>query len=144
MKKLSKENIKLIEINECNTKLIHKFLLGCNKSLKTFRYFKNRNIEEAIKLHEYTIVMMYNDSVVGYGHLDRDCYHTWLGICLADSWTGFGLSKIIMDALTQKFPKRRLCLSVDTENQIAINLYEKYGFKAINNITKDVILMERK
>ncbi len=144
MKKLSKENIKLIEINESNTKLIRKFLLGCDKSLKTFRYFKKRNIEQAIKLHEYTIVVTHEDSVVGYGHLDRDCYHTWLGICVADRWTGLGIGKIIMEELTQKFPKKRLCLTVDEENEVAIKLYKGYGFETIKNVTKDVILMERK
>jgi len=144
MKKLSKENIKLIEINECNTKLIHRFLLGCNKSLKTFRYFKKRNIEQAIKLHEYTVVMAYKDSLIGYGHLDRDCYHTWLGICIADIWTGLGAGDILMESLTSKLPKRRISLTVDVENETAINLYKKYGFETMKNVTKDVILMEKR
>ena len=99
------------------------------------------NIEQAIKLHEYTVIMAYKDSLIGYGHLDRDCYHTWLGICIADIWTGLGAGDILMESLTSKFPKRRISLTVDVENEAAINLYKKYGFETMKNVTKDVILI---
>lgn len=140
---IDKSYVKLIEINQSNVGLVHEFLLGCSESLKSFRYFQSRDVEQSVRSHDYTIVTKYKDIIVGYGHLDKDGHTTWLGICVADHWRLRGLGKIMMDALTQKFPERKICLAVDVENHIAIALYKKYGFKFIRNFAEDVILMER-
>ena len=79
------------------------------------------------------IVLVENDVVFGYGHIDFDNNY-WLGICILNEYQGKGYGKLTMDYLLNH-NNTRLCksiyLTVDKENNIGLNLYKKYNFKII-------------
>jgi RimJ/RimL family protein N-acetyltransferase len=137
----SKENIRLINISKDNIEILYEFLSRCNTSLKSFRYFDSRIPLHAIKNHSKTIILSYKELPIGYGHLDVEDEKTWLGICLADDFTGMGLGNIIMEALLDKVDFS-VCLSVDIDNHNAIKLYKKFGFVDVE-VNKETIFMER-
>lgn len=139
---LCKKNIKLIDVTDKNIELIYDFLSRCKHSLKTFRYFSTRRVEEAINSHKATAVLSYDNMIVGYAHLDRDSEHLWLGICVADNYIGRGLGGLLMEEiLLRNKPEEKVTLTVDKDNNSAINLYKKYGFTAIETSEK-IIKME--
>jgi ribosomal protein S18 acetylase RimI-like enzyme len=142
MKNSYKENIKLIDINTSNVYIIYDFLKNCQKSLRHFRYFEKRKPEECIKYHESTIILNFNEKPVGYAHLDKDCYNTWLGICIADEYVGKGFGKILMEETLNRAKCKTITLTVDSDNLAAINLYKKFGFLEKKYINDNVILME--
>jgi GNAT superfamily N-acetyltransferase len=94
----------------------------------TFRYFKNRIFEEAIKTH--IVTLMY--STYGYAHIDKDIESGtyYLGICVMPEHQGKGIGKKLLDMLF-KLHKDDIYLTVDKQNISAISLYEKYHFKQI-------------
>lgn len=96
---------------------------------ETFRYFKNRNFEDAIKTHVVTI--MY--STFGYAHIDRDSKsgRYYLGICVMPEKQGNGIGKKLLNMIF-KLHKGDTYLTVDKTNIPAISLYEKYRFVRID------------
>ena len=69
----------IITINDTNIDILKQFIR--NKLPPTFRYFGSRDIN-SVKSHEITLIYLDNDIPVGYGHLDNDGHHIWLGICV--------------------------------------------------------------
>ncbi len=128
----------IITISNDNTNILEQFLLTARKSLITFRYYDKRDFT-AIKNHVCTYILLDDEIPVGYGHLDKDDNIIWLGIAISESAQGKGygkmmLKKLIDTALELKI--ENINLSVDTNNETAISLYEKHGFqlqKTINN-----------
>ena len=107
------------------------FLQRAGASLKSFRYFDKRPVE-IINTHLITIVVMFESSPVGYGHLDKEDEQVWLGICVAESFGGKGIGNLIMNQLltdAQKLGVSNIALSVDSNNRKAFNLYRKFGFR---------------
>ena len=94
----------------------------------TFRYFKNRVFEDAIKTH--VVTLMY--STYGYAHIDKDIAsgRYYLGVCVLPEYQGKGIGKKLVEMLF-KLHKEDTYLTVDKKNIPAINLYEKFGFKMI-------------
>lgn len=131
----------IIYVSEQDVSPIEEFLEGCEKSLETFRYYSKRDIKESVKNHSKTIILSYKELPIGYGHLDVEDEKTWLGICLADDFTGMGLGNIIMEALLDKVDFS-VCLSVDIDNHNAIKLYRKFGFVGVE-VDNQTLFMER-
>jgi len=126
-------NIEIVEIEyNKNVKLLESFL--SNKLSNHFRYFKSRHVE-IIKSHIITIIGLYNNKPIAYGHIDYDNYY-WLGICILDEYHGLGFGKKIMEYLINHAIKKninRIDLTVDIDNNKAINLYKKFNFEYIDN-----------
>lgn len=136
-----KENIRLINVSKDNIETLYEFLSRCNTSLKNFRYFDNRVPLHVIKNHTKTIILAYKELPIGYGHLDVEDEKTWLGICLADDFTGMGYGSIIMKTLLDKI-NFSVYLSVDVDNFNAIKLYRKFGFVDVE-VDNETLFMER-
>jgi GNAT superfamily N-acetyltransferase len=120
---IDKFNVKHIE-------LLQTFIKTMGDSSLTFRYFSSRPIS-IIHNHICTLLFMLGEYPVGYGHLDKEGNHVWLGIAIADGYTGNGYGKQIMNNLIDVAIKNNVSsiqLSVDKHNQNAIQLYKRFNF----------------
>lgn len=101
-------------------------------NLPTFRYFQKRSVEQALKTHILTLLDIEDNKVRGYAHIDFDTEDKryFLGICVLPLYQKKGIGSLLIESLLQFADnlKINLYLSVDKENVIARNLYEKYGF----------------
>jgi GNAT superfamily N-acetyltransferase len=134
------------EISESNFFLIKEFIDNAGESLNSFRYYKTRSIE-VIKNHLTTAVIIYEDKVVGYGHLDNENGIVWLGIAICQKNTSKGFGKLLMKFLINKADDLNIeliRLTVDKNNSKAIKLYLDFGFLYIKDTSLNVQLMERK
>jgi GNAT superfamily N-acetyltransferase len=134
------------EISESNFFLIKEFIDNAGESLNSFRYYKTRSIE-VIKNHLTTAVIIYEDKVVGYGHLDNENGIVWLGIAICQKNTSKGFGKLLMKFLINKADDLNIeliRLAVDKNNSKAIKLYLDFGFLYIKDTSLNVQLMERK
>ena len=95
----------------------------------TFRYFKNRVFEDAIKSHVYTILYSVDGDDVGYAHLDFEDRH-YLGLCVLPKYQGQGIGTKLLKMIL-KLATTDVYLTVDISNTTAINLYKKHGFGCI-------------
>jgi ribosomal protein S18 acetylase RimI-like enzyme len=138
------QDYKIVDVNIHNCHIIKNFLSLCKESLKTFRYFKTRKIEQAITNHEHTIVLQVDGQYLGYAHIDIECNNRWFGICVADNYIGKGIGKILMREILLRNRSKPLRLSVDSDNSSAIILYERSGFQRIELLENNSILMELK
>jgi perosamine synthetase len=121
-----------VTIRPADYKSIKEFVSKINS--KHFRYFNYRDIG-VCNDHILTIVACLGDEIVGYGHLDPEQGRVWLGICVSEDYQGKGIGKKIMNQLIRYADERELTihLTVDEDNQIARNLYQKYNFRVIDN-----------
>lgn len=120
----------IIEIKYNNKHYIDEFIENLGKSSDTFRYFQSRN-SSVIEQHLVTYLYFIRNKPVAYGHLDLEDNVTWLGIAVAENYTGKGLGKLIMQHLTNFADTNRISsirLSVDKTNLEAIKLYYKFNF----------------
>ena len=114
-------------ISNNNIHLLKEFIT-LNDSIN-FRYYDNRNID-IIKNHLLTLIITIDNNVVGYGHLDFEDI-IWLGICVLEKYRGKGIGKCIMNYLLDYCKNNNineLYLTVDKQNIVAKNLYDKLGF----------------
>lgn len=134
----------IVELKSANVNLINQFLLNAGSSLKTFRYFEKRSLE-TIQNHLITYVLVKENQVIGYGHLEREIDKVWLGIAISESQLGKGFGLYLMNTLVdfaRKLQIKTLHLSVDKVNLGAIKLYEKVGFLKINELNENSFLMK--
>ena len=107
------------------------FIKLAGESLTSFRYFDSRPLT-TIKNHFCTLLGYNKLKPVVYGHLDIEDGSMWLGTCVSDSFRNAGYGTQMMEKLIQIFQKQdvysSMYLSVDKNNNIAINLYKKFGF----------------
>lgn len=125
-----------------NYRMVNEFLFRAGASLVTFRYFHTRPTT-SINGHLVTLLGIDKGIIVGYGHLDPEGGKTWLGICIAEGWTGSGRGSAMMKALLE-FADRGgilLNLTVDSTNFVARRMYEKNGFMIFGGA--DTILYKR-
>ena len=137
------ENIIDIDLNK-DSILIENFLNNAGKSLDSFRYFNNKNIN-LIKSHKLTCLLIKNNIPIGYGHLDLDNNLIWLGIAIIENEINKGYGNKIMNYLIYKARMlniKKISLSVDKNNLGAIKLYNKLGFVITTSHTNSVFLME--
>lgn len=129
-------------INNNNISLIYDFLK--TTSSKYFRYYNKRNPEEVIKNHLYTIIGTVEDIPVCYGHIDCCDNKNWLGLCVSDNKINQKYGTAILNNLLEWCNNNIyiVYLSVDVNNDIAINLYKKFGF-IIHEYKNDIIFMNK-
>lgn len=132
-------NIEVVHVTDQNKSILSQFIDNMGSSSDSFRYFKRRTID-AIKNHEKTLVLVREDDIVAYGHLDRED-KLWLGICVVDTEIGKGYGQMVMDHLLDD-QKEPIYLTVDKANLRAVHLYEKYGFRTVRN-EQTFIVMEK-
>lgn len=108
-----------------------------NKS-ENFRYFDSRPFE-IIENHLVTILFILEDDIVGYGHLDVEDDVVWLGIIVSENYRGMGYGKKIIEELIKHYDGD-IQLSVDKQNQNAINLYKKFNFSIFRENKSNFIM----
>lgn len=103
----------------------------------SFRYFKNRIFEVAIKTHIKTLVYSTDTDIVAYAHIDLDVLsnRNFLGICVLPEYQSKGIGKKLISYLLDNFHDT-LYLTVDNDNDRAISLYKKFNFKLIETYNK--------
>ena len=127
------------KIKTHNISLLKTFINLNNSTF--FRYYDTRDIT-IIKNHLITIIITNNDEIVGYGHLDIE-NHVWLGICVLEKHKGNGYGKKIMNHLINYAIEHNIeyiYLSVDKNNAIAKNMYDKFDFKVIQTNKKTYLM----
>lgn len=137
--------ISLVDVYSDNTRLIKEFLDGATESIKSFRYFENRPLS-IVSNHIKTVIAIYDNQPVGYGHLDKDLNDIWFGIAISDNFKGKGIGKKIMSYLINYADCSEIIelkLSVDINNVIAINMYKKFGFIMDKKLNTNVLIMKR-
>lgn len=137
-------NTKTLEIKTADVNLVNQFLLNAGSSLLTFRYFEKRS-PEIIQNHLKTNVLIRDEKVIGYCHLEREKDKVWLGIAIAESQLGMGFGLYLINALlnsARKLQIKLLYLSVDKVNFGAIKLYEKVGFTKVDELNENSFLMK--
>lgn len=136
--------MELIQLDKNNRHFISDFLkVAGKKTLERFRYFKSRSVD-VLDDHLVTFVIRQHEETIGYGHLDKENETVWLGIAIAEKYHGYGLGKLMMQALLSyarlhQVPKIKL--SVDKINKAAIPLYEQLGFE-VTKEGEEVLFME--
>jgi GNAT superfamily N-acetyltransferase len=121
-----------IEITEDNIEILDNFIIK-NTLPSTFRYFNKRK-SDVIKNHIITILLMNDDIIIGYAHIDYENKY-WFGICVLDDYKnkGYGTQLIKYIFNHEKIKKlNEIYLTVDKINNIAIHLYLKFNFTIID------------
>lgn len=121
----------LVFVHQENIHLLKTFIENIGEASKSFRYFNKRTID-VINNHLVTILLLENEFPVAYGHLDSEKDIVWLGICVLPAFSGKGYGNEMMKALIENAKRLKLnsiTLTVDKENKLAINLYEKFNFQ---------------
>lgn len=119
------------------------------------QYFTEIEIKDTLKNNEFrNIYVMYdNEGIVGMLILDTIYERMELiEIEVQDAKRGLGYGKKLLEFMIEKAKKEKvenITLEVKITNNVAIHLYEKYGFKKValrKNYYQgiDGILMERK
>jgi ribosomal protein S18 acetylase RimI-like enzyme len=125
-------------ITNNNINLLKNFLN--NKLSNSFRYYNKRNIS-IIENHLITVIGLDKNLVsIAYGHIDycsnENIY--WLGICILEEHQGKGYGNEIMNMLINNFKEKaisnKLYLTVDKDNQKAVNLYKKFNFNIVEEM----------
>lgn len=135
----------IITIGSDDEKMLKKFLQTAGSSLLSFRYFAKRPLS-IINNHLITALIIEDGNPIGYGHLDHDGGKIWLGIAISEKFKGMGYGKQMMNFLVSSASDRKLeaiCLSVDKNNQSAIQLYKTYEFQIENELNESTLLMRK-
>ena len=104
----------------------------------SFRYYTKRPYT-VIENHIYTALYYVDQNCIGYGHLDKDGETVWLGIAVSQHGQGNGFGTKIMKDLTYNYSSQ-ITLSVDRDNVKAINLYQKFNFKTVDEFKNYFIM----
>jgi GNAT superfamily N-acetyltransferase len=146
---LLNHNIKIVELDHNNANdllILDNFINTINSS--NFRYFDKKK-SERIKNHLVTLLFydILQEVYFGYTHIDYDSNSNkyWFGIYLDQQYRNRKLGNLFLNytLLHDKIQNiDNIHLSVDSNNDIAIALYQKNGF-TINKSTDAVIYMNR-
>lgn len=135
---MSLDTIKLYTIESGSHDLVKDFITDLKEEKASFRYFENRDLT-VLKKHVETLLLKINNSLAGYGHLDKDGDIVWLGIVVLKKFQGKGIGAIIMNQLLKRAKDLNLSsinLSVDSENHKARSLYKKKGFRLVKETSE--------
>lgn len=133
--------INIIKIDG-NVDMLNQFL--SNKLPVGFRYFNKRNID-IIKNHVITILLLEDETPIGYAHVDFDNDKYWFGICILEKYHGLGYGTKIIDYIfNHELVKKtkQVYLSVDRSNLIALSLYKKHNFYIIDETDSYLIMVK--
>jgi ribosomal protein S18 acetylase RimI-like enzyme len=117
--------------NITNEYELKKFIESCKEETKSFRYFSNRPYD-IFKTHICSYLLYLNDAAIGYYHIENENNINWFGICISKKYQGYGIGSFILNHMisTCKLNNiEKIHLSVDINNSVAINLYNKFNFK---------------
>lgn len=133
----------IIEINSVNIHYLNVFLN--NHIPLSFRYFNNKTVSDIVKNHFKTFMYIENDIPLGYAHIDYDIVNDkyWFGICVLTDHHKKGIGKRLITTVINHFENANfesLYLTVDKTNNIAYNLYLKFGFKVLRE-TSSIYIM---
>jgi ribosomal protein S18 acetylase RimI-like enzyme len=121
----------IYQLNLTNDNDIERLRVFSTKNLPSqFRYFKNRNFEEAINTHKLTILYeTKSEGDVGYAHVDLDTKtnRAFFGICILPEYQSQGIGQLLLTYILDHYPDI-LYLTVDIDNVKARKLYEKNNF----------------
>lgn len=124
---------------------VEEFINDCGKSINTFTYFNSRPFS-VINNHLTTILLIYKNNFVAYGHLEEERGIIWLGISVKSDLKGQGLGKLIMNYLIKFYIELNselpLNLTVHINNLNAQKLFVKYGFRILKKINNVSYLMK--
>jgi len=141
-------NLRFVQVKYPDVKLLTRFIEEAGSSLRSFRYFQKRPLD-VIQDHLCTFLLLDEERPVAYGHLDVTNEATvashcgsgepvaptektiWLGIAVAEKYTGKGLGLMMMNQLisyARQQGVKQIKLSVDNDNEKAIELYKRLGF----------------
>jgi RimJ/RimL family protein N-acetyltransferase len=79
---------------------------------------------------------MLNDIPIAYFHLEIDNNKCWFGVCVNKMYQGIGVSSLIINYVKVFCTLNnigRIHLTVDSDNTVAINAYNKQGFTVVQN-----------
>lgn len=125
---------------------VESFMKDCDDSFNYFRYYEKRSFD-VINNHIQTILLYEMNKPIGYGHLEEENGKVWLGIILRNDKKGKGYGKYIIEYLVDYNKKNKggpVFLTVDIKNSVAINLFEKSGFKIDSKFNNRSYLMKHK
>ena len=125
--------MQFVAVTITNVYLLDRFLRRAGSSLVTFRYFATRPFS-TVQNHVCTWVIEDRGEVEAYGHLDREGETVWLGIAVTCHVRGKGFGRAMMDRLmasARALGVTAVRLSVDNANEVAIRLYERFGFRLL-------------
>lgn len=107
-----------------------------------FTYFQKRDPLVAIKNHCRTILLLVDNNIAGYYHLDIDSSKTWFGIYIAKKFQGRGLGKLLLkDAQIYALKKEiDLHVSVSKKNTGALMMLKKMNFDVISEIDGKIFM----
>ena len=130
------EHINVIEINIDNKHLLDNFIENTNNcdfngilDNQYFKYYNNRN-SDVIKNHVTTNIFVHGNKYIGYTHIDYEIDY-WFGIYLDKDYRNKKLGNLFLNYTLLKTDIKQIKLSVNINNEIAINLYKKNNFKII-------------
>jgi ribosomal protein S18 acetylase RimI-like enzyme len=135
-------NCSIQNVNDPN--LIKEFIVNSGNSIRTFRYFNNRNYD--VICNHLVTYLLYDDSgfPIGYGHLEFEGDKIWLGIAISEKFKGCGFGTKMMRKLIEFAREKKVLsifLTVDVENITAIILYQKCGFLTIDHLSESIQMM---
>jgi RimJ/RimL family protein N-acetyltransferase len=124
--------MEIVTVKQENIGLLKDFIASLGEAEKSFRYFNSRS-PDVISNHLTTIIFVNEmKQPVAYGHLDKEQDNVWLGICVLPEYYNKGYGKKMMEQLIgtgQNLGLSSVLLSVDKDNPVAIQLYEKFNFQ---------------
>lgn len=130
-----------------------------NLSLSNFKKVKVSEITKEMKespvnflkliddKQDTTYIWKYNDDIVGVGSVryirNNDINYNWItAVQVNPKYRGYGLGNQILDFCVKELNGN--ALTVATDNQVALRMYKKYGFKISNESLADVKAGRRK
>lgn len=119
------------DLTSSDATLLSEFLTALDNDVKSFRYFRMRNLD-IVDDHLVSLLLLDSNAPIAYGHIDPENGINWLGIAVAKTHQGRGLGKMMISELirrSQLLGLKTITLSVDNDNHRAIALYEKVGFR---------------
>ena len=128
-------------INKNNINIIYNFLKTTTS--KYFRYYNKRKPEDVINNHLYTIIGTIENEPVCYGHIDYSDNKYWIGLCVSDNKLNKKYGTETLNKLLEWCENNIniVYLSVDINNEIAVNLYNKNGF-IISEVRDSILFMK--
>ncbi|QSX05688.1 GNAT family N-acetyltransferase [Sedimentibacter sp. zth1] len=135
-------NINIVDVTDNNLTEILKLKVG--KSQADFIETVSQCMDE-VYIHSYDInwhpVGIYNNKIlIGFAMYGINIEnHVWLDRFMIDEkFQGHGYGKIalglLINAIQNEFGNNLICLSVNKKNNVAINLYQNFGFKFIDEL----------
>lgn len=130
-------NIEIIDVTEKNRQEILALQIG--ESQKSFVESNEQSLKDAEECKAFRPVGLYRDgelvgfAMYGYFQNEGEDLRVWLDRYLIDErFQGHGLGKIMLEVLLTHIEKiykcKKIYLSVYKENQVAVRLYETFGF----------------